>query len=191
MAQFPQAERFGVIPLGTEIATFERYEDAQRAVDTLADNGFPVQKVTLIGTDLKRVERVTGRMSYGRAALSGALSGMWFGLMMGALFMLLGATNAAPLLLGVSVGLAFGAVFGLIAYGMSGGQRDFTSITQVVATRYGLQCEPAVAAQCRQMLADKGVIRPVVAPRPVDLSEPPRYGERIPPAPPAAGPVES
>lgn len=188
MTQFTRPERFGVIPLGVEITTFEKYDDAQYAVDALADSGFPVEKVALIGTDLKRIERVTGRLSYGRAALSGGLSGMWFGLMMGALFVLLGSQTAAPMLLGVTVGLVFGAVFGLLAYGMSGGRRDFTSVTQVVATRYGLQCAPEVAAQCRQVLTEKGVLRAAAAPRPLDLSEPPQFGERItPPVDPSVG----
>ncbi len=85
--------RFGVIPLGEEIATFEKYEEVQRAVDVLADAQFPVQKVSIIGTDLRMVERVTGRMTFGRAAFSGALSGMWFGLMIGLLWLLLGAQD--------------------------------------------------------------------------------------------------
>lgn len=180
--------RFGVIPLGEEIATFEKYEEVQRAVDALADAGFPVQKVSIIGTDLRMVERVTGRMTYGRAALSGALSGMWFGLMMGLLWLLLGAQDFSPVLLGVSVGAIFGALFGLAAHGMAGGKRDFTSVSQVVATRYGLRCEQDVAARCRQILVERGIRLPAqYQPPVVDLTEPPRYGERI--APPAAPPA--
>ncbi len=181
--------RFGVIPLGEEIATFEKYEEVQRAVDVLADAQFPVQKVSIIGTDLRMVERVTGRMTFGRAAFSGALSGMWFGLMIGLLWLLLGAQDFSPVLLGVSVGAVFGGLFGVAAHAMSGGKRDFTSVSQVVATRYGLRCEHDVAARCRQVLGERGFRLPTAYQPPVvDLTEPPRYGERITPAPPS-GPV--
>ncbi len=186
MSSYP---RFGVIPLGEEIATFEKYEEVQRAVDALADAEFPVQKVSIIGTDLRMVERVTGRMTFGRAAASGALSGMWFGLMMGLLWLLLGAAqNFSPVLLGVSVGAVFGGLFGVAAHAMSGGKRDFTSVSQVVATRYGLRCESDVAAKCRQVLVSRGIRIPVPSqPAAVDLTEPPRYGERIVPPPSAPG----
>ena len=34
---------------------------AQKAVDYLADNEFPVENCLIVGTDLKQMERVTGR----------------------------------------------------------------------------------------------------------------------------------
>lgn len=179
MTQMSSWQRLGVIPLGEEIATFEKYEQAQAAVDALADAGFPVQKVSIIGTDLRMVERVTGRMNLGRAALSGALSGMWFGLMIGLLWVIVGAPDLSPVVLGVTFGAVFGALFGLAAHALSGGKRDFTSISQVVATRYGLRCETEVAFRCRQVLTARGIVTPPVAPAVVDLTEPPRYGERI------------
>ena len=51
------------------IASFTRYEEAQELVDRLSDNGFPVDRVAIVGRDLQYVEQVTGRMTYGRAAL--------------------------------------------------------------------------------------------------------------------------
>ncbi len=186
MTQMTSFPRFGVMPLGEEIATFGKYEDAQRAVDVLADAGFPVQKVSIIGTDLRMVERVTGRMTFSRAALSGVLSGMWFGLMMGLLWVVLGSPDFMPVVWGVSVGAIFGALFGLAAHSLSGGKRDFTSVSQVVATRYGLRCETDVAARCRQTLVDKGISVALPGqPQVVDLTIPPKYGERIVPGEPA------
>jgi hypothetical protein len=38
-------------------------------VDRLSDVGFPVERVAIIGQDLKMVEQVTGRLNYGGAAL--------------------------------------------------------------------------------------------------------------------------
>src|SRR3712207_8985496 len=38
---------------------------------------------SIIGSDLRMVERVTGRLSWGRAIGAGAASGAWFGLFVG------------------------------------------------------------------------------------------------------------
>ena len=50
----------------------------------------------------------------------------------------------------------FGAVFGLVwaiaGYAATRGQRDFSSMTQVVATRYEVLVEHKVAAQARELL---------------------------------------
>ena len=71
------------VPTGDTVGSYTSYLDAQKAVDYLADQQFPVQMVSIVGNELKMVERVTGRLSYPRVALSGALSGMWFGLFVG------------------------------------------------------------------------------------------------------------
>jgi DNA-binding LacI/PurR family transcriptional regulator len=54
------------------IATYPDYAGAERAVDRLADQGFAVEHVAIIGTGLRSVEKVSSRMSGGRAALIGA-----------------------------------------------------------------------------------------------------------------------
>ena len=43
------------------VARFDDYESAQRAVDRLSDDGFPVEKLDVVGSDLRLIERVTGR----------------------------------------------------------------------------------------------------------------------------------
>jgi hypothetical protein len=54
--------------------------------------------------------------------------------------------------------VAFGAVFGLIwallGYAATKGQRDFTSVSQVVATRYEVLVEHKFAEQARTLLAN-------------------------------------
>ena len=37
---------------------------AQKAVDYLSDQQFPVQQVTIVGVDLMQVERVTSRLTW-------------------------------------------------------------------------------------------------------------------------------
>lgn len=68
------------------IAVYPDYASAQRAVDYLSDRRFPVERTAIIGTDLRTVERVTGRMTVARAALLGLGAGAWFGLLIGLLF---------------------------------------------------------------------------------------------------------
>jgi hypothetical protein len=169
------------------LAVFEKYEDAQRAVDTLSDQQFPVENVLIVGTDLKQMERVTGRLTRGRVAVGGLLSGIWLGLFVGLVFSLF-ETAAQPIVI-IGSTMVYGAVFGLvwalIGYQLTGGHRDFTSVSQVVATKYEVLCEHKVAEQGRQILREAGIITPVwTAPTPpavpVDLSSTPS----APPAPP-------
>ena len=50
-------------PKGWPIGSYPTYAEAQRAVDYLSDQQFPVQQVTIVGVDLMQVERVTGRLT--------------------------------------------------------------------------------------------------------------------------------
>ena len=65
------------------LAVYDTYDEAQRAVYHLSDKEFPVQNLMIVGTDLKRIERVTGRLSWGRVAGAGAVTGLWFGVFVG------------------------------------------------------------------------------------------------------------
>ena len=65
------------------LGVHDRYEDAQKAVDFLSDEGFPVENVLIVGTELRQVERVTGRLTWGRVLSAGAASGAWLGLLIG------------------------------------------------------------------------------------------------------------
>ena len=139
-------------PRGDTIAQYGTYLEAQKAVDYLSDNHFPVQAVTIVGVDLRMVERVTGRLTYARVALAGLASGAWFGLFVGLLITFFGEAEGFSLIAAVIIGAAFGLLFGVMSYAFTGGRRDFTSITQTVATKYEVLCEHKVAAQARDML---------------------------------------
>ena len=142
------------MPKGEEVASFATYPEAQRAVDALSDQGFPVQHLAIIGTDLRQVERITGRMSWGRAAMSGAMSGLWIGVFFGLIMSVAGSSGPrlsfwACVLLGV----LWGIVFQLFSYALTRGRRDFTSISQVVASRYSIIAAREVH-EATQALAD-------------------------------------
>jgi hypothetical protein len=137
------------------LASYDDYLEAQKAVDTLSDNGFPVQNVAIVGVDVRIVESVLGRLSWGRAALSGLGTGAWFGLLVG-LFVGLFSTTEGSLLPIVGLGLMYGAaggiLFGLVSYAFSGGKRDFVSRQQLRAARYDVLCEQDVMGQARKIL---------------------------------------
>ncbi|HEX2310825.1 MAG TPA: general stress protein, partial [Vicinamibacterales bacterium] len=67
------------------IASYSTYAEAEHAVDWLSDHGFAVERSAIVGTGLRSVEQVTGRMTPGRAAGIGAAQGA----LIGALFALL------------------------------------------------------------------------------------------------------
>ncbi|HET7476675.1 MAG TPA: general stress protein [Dermatophilaceae bacterium] len=136
------------------LGVFEEYAEAQKAVDYLSDHEFEVQNLMIVGTDLKQVERVTGRLTRGKVATAGALSGMWLGLFVGLVFTLFGATAGLRVIVSTVVfGAIFGLVWSLIGYAATRGQRDFTSVSQVVATRYEVLVEHKLAEQARGILA--------------------------------------
>ena len=138
------------------LGTFEKYEDAQKTVDTLSDKEFPVENCMIVGTELKSVERITGRLTTGKVAAGGALSGVWLGLFVGliiTLFSTSGTSALATVLSTVLFGLVFGLVWALIGYAATRGQRDFSSVRAVVATRYEVLVEHKLLAQAQELLA--------------------------------------
>lgn len=74
------------------LGSFASYEEAQRMVDYLADHDFEVRTTQIIGSELRMVEQVTGRLTWTRAVLAGAAGGAWFGAFAGLLF----GSSAAP-----------------------------------------------------------------------------------------------
>jgi hypothetical protein len=138
------------------LGRYDTYDKAQKAVDYLSDHQFPVQNVLIVGTDLKQLERVTGRLTRQRVAVGGLVSGAWLGLFVGLIFSLLDTSSNGAGVVGVLLTVVFGAVFGLvwalIGYALTGGNRDFTSVMQVVATQYEVLVEHKFAAKARELL---------------------------------------
>ena len=95
-----------------------------------------MQNVLIVGTDLKQIERVTARLTWGRVLLGGLLSGVWLGVFVGLIFSLFGRPEITSLLLFARLWVRSSARLGAAGYAFTRGQRDFTSVTQVVATRY-------------------------------------------------------
>ncbi|MDO8105587.1 hypothetical protein Q6348_00055 [Isoptericola sp. b441] len=150
--------RVPTLPHGEQIASYSTYLEAQRAVDHLSDKEFPVQLVTIVGTDLRMVERITGRVTYARVALAGLMSGAWFGLAVGVLLSLFASSGqqALPIPAAMAIGAAFGILFSVISHAFSGGRRDFTSASQIVAGSYAVLCAAEEANRARGLLTAEG-----------------------------------
>jgi hypothetical protein len=139
------------------VASYGTYEEAERAVDRLADLDFPVERVAIVGQDLQTVEQVTGKLNLGRAAWRGALSGAVPGALIGWLFGLFAWVNpliasALLALYGLVIGAVIGAIVGMIVYAMQGGRRDFESVTVMRPQRYEVVVDDEVADQAARLL---------------------------------------
>jgi hypothetical protein len=136
------------------LGVYDDYAAAQKAVDFLSDHEFPVENCMIVGTDLKQVERITGRLTSGKVALGGALSGLWLGLFVGVVFSLFdGKGSALVTILSTALfGIVFGLVWALVGYAATRGQRDFSSVRVVVATRYEVLVEHKLLARAQELL---------------------------------------
>ena len=109
----------------------------------------------IVGTDLKRSSGSPAGSPPARSRWAALISGAWLGLFVGLIFSIFteescwrswrrrrrSASSSA-------------SSWALIGYAFSRGQRDFSSITQVVATRYEVLVEhKSAAAQARELLA--------------------------------------
>lgn len=139
-------------PSGEQVASYATYLEAQKAVDYLSDNKFAVEYVTIVGTDLRMVERVMGRLTYGRVALAGLASGAWFGLFVGLLLYMFNS-GGGLMLAAIGLGAGFGLLFSVLSYSLTGGKRDFTSSSQIVASSYSLLCLAERAGDARRLLS--------------------------------------
>ncbi len=141
------------------VSSYASYEEAQAAVDRLSDEGFPVENLDIVGSGLRLVERVTGRLTKGRAAAAGAASGAWFGLFIGLLVGLFtrGPTWIGLILGGLLIGAAWGAAFGYASHAATRGRRDFTSAQTITASRYDIVARGGHADQARSILQQAGL----------------------------------
>jgi hypothetical protein len=136
----PQPPQFNE---STLLASFESYEDAERTVDRLAEQGFPVEHVTIVGHGLRYREQVVGRETLGTALAAGAAQGAVVGAFFAVVFGLFGAIDNVWAFAWLELGgLVYGGLAGLaiaaIAYALRHRRRDrnFFSERSLAAERY-------------------------------------------------------
>lgn len=139
------------------MSSFGTYQEAERAVDRLSDENFPVERVRIVGQGLRYVEEVTGRFTYRDAVLRGAVSGGLAGLLIGWLFAVFNWFNPVVawgwlIFDGLWFGLLLGAVLGALMHSLTGGRRDFSSVPAMQADRYDLVVDEEVADEAARIL---------------------------------------
>jgi hypothetical protein len=147
------------LPEGQSLASFSDYKDAVAYVEKMIENDFPARLVSIIGTDLKTVETIKGKLGYGRVSLSGALTGSWLGMFLGLIF---GATGTGTeevlltnVLAGIVIGSGVGMLLNILRFSLTKNRRGFVSGQSVVAKKY----EVVVPAQQLE-LAKKATLAP-------------------------------
>ncbi len=135
------------------LGTYATYVEAQHVVDKLAKADFDVRQLSIIGSDLKTIERVTGKLTYGRSALAGAATGAWLGLFAGSLlFLFTSSPNVTYAFAVILLGAAFGMLFGIVSYAINRRRRDYTSTHQVIATSYQVIAPAGVLVRAQELL---------------------------------------
>lgn len=143
------------------LGIFEKYEQAQKAVDYLSDQKFPVENLAIVGTDLKLVERVTGRKDWGSVIRQSLMTGISTGLLVGILLAIFAQPDQFLEMLAVALVMAIviNILFGVLVYRLSGGKRDFNSIRTTIPNRYEILCEHKVVAKARELLQGMPEVR--------------------------------
>ncbi|KQX75039.1 MULTISPECIES: general stress protein [Aeromicrobium] len=144
------------------LGVYDKYADAQKVVDHLSDHDFPVQNVLIVGTDLRQVERVTGRLTWSKVLSAGAWSGIGMGLFVGVVLSAFsdGSGFLATVAGCVLLGIVFAMIFSAAGYAATRGQRDFSSVQRVVATRYEVLVEHKLLGRAQELVGQQPGLRP-------------------------------
>lgn len=138
-----------------KLTEYDRYADAQQAVDQLSDDGFPMRDVTIVWSGLRQIEHVTGRRTIVTAARDGLLSGAWFGFIIGLLFSAFAeptASELAIILTYVVAGALTVASFQAIRHWGQRGTRDFSTVGQLDAERFEIWIDAGSHARAQSIL---------------------------------------
>ncbi|KDA06570.1 hypothetical protein DC31_09280 [Microbacterium sp. CH12i] len=170
----------GNTAVGDTVASMRDYESAQKTVSKLIAGEVPARDIAIVGQGVRTIERITGRLGYAAAARSGAVNGVLIGLLLSAILVIGNPDVPMQLFVGfVFIGVALGMILSLVTYAIVRRRRDFASVTQLAADHYEVTVQAASLAKARGLLGT-GQRTEVVHP-PVNLDEPPRYGERVTP----------
>lgn len=143
------------------ISTYDSLLAAHHAVDVLADAGYDVRELAIVGHGLTTVERIAGKLSYGRVAISGAFSGIYFGAGISLVAVLAGFVQSGnmlnTLLACMLIGVGIGVLLAVANHAMNRNRRSFTSFGGMRAARYDLKAPRGQIAAARQILAEHAV----------------------------------
>lgn len=154
------------MPEGVTVASFAKYPEAVDAVDALIRHDFPAPLVSIVGSNLRSVERVRSRLSYSRIAIRGLITGSWVGLLYWLVFggssgQTSGTTAAtaaeiasASLLPSIIIGAGVGMLFSVIRFSLQRRNHEFLSMQTLVASNYDVVVPSAFSDQANKALAE-------------------------------------
>jgi hypothetical protein len=146
------------MPKGQVIGKFTEYAEAVSFVEALINHGFPSGAIAIVGKDLRSVERVRGKMTYGRIAISGAMTGSWLGLIIGLFVSSSAPTDTNPttgsMFSYVLIGAGIGMLINLLRFAIARNRRGFISQSSVVAGKYEVQVPSDLADQAERAIAE-------------------------------------
>ena len=149
------------VPAGHALGDFSNYQEASDLVDKLISGDFAAGKISIIGKDPVLVERVRSRLGYGRVAMSGAVTGLWLGILV-ALLAGSGVTTGADGQLEfipqdfaavAVVGAGIGMLVNILRFAFSKTKRGFLSSQMPIASRYQVIVPNEDAAQALKILS--------------------------------------
>lgn len=188
MSMFQSAARGDQqLPRGVVVASFDTYEQAQAAIAKVSGADADLAGLAIVGNDLKIVERITGRLTWGKVAGAGALRGLGFGAFFGLAYMLFLPEMTGSVLLFPLLGLAFGILLGVLSHAMTRRKRDFASVQQVLAARYDVLAPQQTAGRAMHIIGQRGTPAETEPPAPEPDAAP--MPQQLPP-PDAASPPE-
>ncbi|EPR75743.1 hypothetical protein ADILRU_1913 [Leifsonia rubra CMS 76R] len=144
------------VPRGDVLGSYNSHADAQSVINRLAKAEFDVKGIAIVGRDLTTVEMVTARLSYGRAALTGATTGAWLGLFFGLITTIIAPISPQQVgifFAAILTGAGIGMIFGVINYSIMRKRRDFAATSQLIADRYEIIISPDRITQAQSVLA--------------------------------------
>jgi hypothetical protein len=149
------AQRLQTAGRDVVIASSEWYGDAERAIQSLARHGFPVERVTLVGRGLSLVERVSSAGSRLDAILGSAT---WSGVAGGGVGLALGALGtpvggAGLLLWGLLLGVVIGALFGVLT-NRDAQDLGYDSLAIIKADRFDIAVDSEYAEEAEALISD-------------------------------------
>lgn len=145
------------IPDGQKIGTYKNREEVNQAVARLSEAGVPVQGLFIVGNNIRQVELIAGKMTYPKAALSGAVSGAVFGGFISVIMALVTNTSfLANALTAIPLGIAFWMLSGVLSVSRNKNRGSFITKPQMIAESYDLMAVGPIAHQARQALGVPG-----------------------------------
>lgn len=209
----PPSSMSSGLPRGELLGNYPSFDAAQATVQKLVDEGISLQALTVVGRDVRVVNRLRRRAGYPAVVLRSAIQGAFFGLLIGLLMsFIVPETAGLQILSSVALGIGIWVIFGVLGQMMRKKAPGFDTVPQVVAVSYDLVCDFEVSHRARGVLGGQpsqpAPAQPEAAPVSTgdapqettpsrrgqipDLPDGrPQYGVRVDPEEPTASPDES